>query len=138
MPTPSTPLPAVAETWIARAKYLRWLDALAAWVVLLGLAMELMPELSARLVAALSGVLLLGAIVVPPLRLRWRPISAWTGVAVSRTLRPGDQAWFVRDGRADRVLLTGRRGLRMSIAEPGFGATETITVRRTRVLLVPS
>ena len=25
MPTPSTPLPAITETWISRAKYLRWI-----------------------------------------------------------------------------------------------------------------
>ncbi|PYM22352.1 MAG: hypothetical protein DMD80_28530, partial [Candidatus Rokuibacteriota bacterium] len=60
------------------------------------------------------------------------------GVLVSRTVRPGDRAWFVRDGRADSVLVTARRGLRVSIAVPGMGAAETISVRRTRVFLVPA
>jgi hypothetical protein len=35
------------------------------------------------------------------------------------------------------VLVTARRGLRVSIALPGFGQAETIRVRRTRVFLVP-
>ena len=138
MPTPSTPLPAIAETWISRAKYLRWIDALAAWLVLFGLGAQAMPELPGRILAAVSVALVVGAVMLPPVRVRWRPISGWVGLVVSRTLRRGDRAWFVRDGRADCVLVTGRRGLRLSIAEPGFGAAETISVRRTRVLLVPA
>ena len=56
---------------------------------------------------------------------------------MSKSLRPGARAWFVRDGRADAVLITARHGLRMSIAPPGFGEAETMRVRRTRVFLVP-
>ena len=70
-------------------------------------------------------------------RLRWRPISGWVGVIVSRPLRPGQRAWFVRDGHADAVLITGRRGLRLSFAAPALGEAETLTVRRTRVFLIP-
>ncbi len=64
-------------------------------------------------------------------------MSGWVGVAVSRSVRPGQRVWFVRDGRADAVLVTARRGLRVSIAAPQLGEAETLSVRRTRVLLIP-
>jgi len=57
---------------------------------------------------------------------------------VSRSLRPGDRAWFVRDGHADSVLITARRGIRVSIAALSIGEAETMSVRRTRVFLVPA
>jgi hypothetical protein len=137
MPTPTAPLPAVAEKWIARSRYLRWMDALAAWLVLLGVVALTMPESRPQPIVVTSLVVLVIGVMLRPLRIRWRPVSGWVGVAVSRSLLPGDRAWFVRDGRADRVLVTARRGLRMSIAAPNLGEAETISVRRTRVLLVP-
>jgi hypothetical protein len=135
--TPTAPVPTTVETWITRARYLRWIDALAAWVVLLALAAELLPEQPARIIVVTSLVLLVIGLMLRPLRLRWRPVSGWVGVAVSRSLRPGHRAWFVRDGRADAVLVTGRRGLRVSIAAPNVGEAETLSVRRTRVFLIP-
>lgn len=137
MATPTAPVPTTVETWITRARYLRWIDALAAWVVLLALAAELLPEQPARIIVVTSLVLLVIGLMLRPLRLRWRPVSGWVGVAVSRSLRPGHRAWFVRDGRADAVLVTGRRGLRVSIAAPNVGEAETLSVRRTRVFLIP-
>jgi len=135
--TPTTPVPTAVETWITRARYLRWLDALAAWLVLLAVAAELLPEQPGGAIAVSSLAMLVIGALLRPLRLRWRPVSGWVGVAVSRTLRPGQRAWFVRDGHADAVLVTGRRGLRLSIAAPNVGPEETLTVRRTRVLLIP-
>ena len=131
MATPTTPIPTTVETWISRARYLRWLDALAAWLVLLAFVAELWPEQPGRIIAL--GSLALLAVGV----MRWRPVSGGVGVAVSRSLRPGQRAWFVRDGHADAVLVTGRRGLRVSIAAPNVGAEETLSVRRTRVFLIP-
>jgi hypothetical protein len=135
--TPTAPVPTTVETWITRARYLRWIDALAAWVVLLAVAAELLPEPPGRIIVVTSLVLLVIGLMLRPLRLRWRPVSGWVGVAVSRSLRPGQRAWFVRDGRADAVLVTGRRGLRVSIAAPNVGEAETLSVRRTRVFLIP-
>jgi hypothetical protein len=135
--TPTAPLPTAVETWISRAKYLRWIDALAAWVVLVVAAAELLPELpaaGAALVALAATVL---GIASRPLRLRWRPVSGWVGLVASRSLRGGHRAWFVRDGRADPVLITARHGLRLSIAAPNLGESETLSVRRTRVFLIP-
>ena len=130
-------MPSAVETWISRARYLRWLDALAAWLVLLAVVAELLPEQPARVIALSSLALLAIGVMLRGLRLRWRPVSGWVGVAVSRSLRPGQRAWFVRDGHADAVLVTGRRGLRVSIATPNIGAEETLSVRRTRVFLIP-
>ncbi len=137
MPTPTAPLPAVAEKWISRAKYLRVLDALAAWVVMFGAGLAVAPEAPGQAVGMVAVVLVVTGAMLRPLRIRWRPVSGWAGVMVSRSLRPGDRAWFVRDGRADAVLVTARRGLRLTIAPPGLGAAETMRVRRTRVFLVP-
>jgi hypothetical protein len=138
MPTPAAPISALAETWIARARHLRWIDALAAWLVLCAIVTTLTPELPGRMIAITALGLLIAAIVIRPIRIRWRPISGWAAVAVSRPLRPGDRAWFIRDGTADLVLVTARRGLRMSISMPGLGEAETMRVRRTRVYLVPA
>jgi len=130
-------VPTAVETWISRARYLRWLDALAAWLVLLAVVAELLPEQPGRIVALASLALVAIGVMLHPLRLRWRPVTGWVGVTVSRSLRPGQRAWFVRDGHADAVLVTGRRGLRVSIAAPNIGAEETLSVRRTRVFLIP-
>ena len=101
------------------------------------LAVEAMPRQSIGPLALTSAGLLVLGVLLPPLRTRWRPISGWIGLAVSRSLRPGDRAWFVRDGRADSVLVTARHGVRLSIALPNLGEVESISVRRTRVFLVP-
>jgi len=41
------------------------------------------------------------------------------------------------DGRADAVLITARHGIRISIAAPSLTEAETLSVRRTRVFLIP-
>ena len=137
MTTPTRPVPVAVEQWIARSKYLRWIDGLSAWLVLVLLAVEAMPRQSIGPLALTSAGLLVLGVLLPPLRTRWRPISGCIGLAVSRSLRPGDRAWFVRDGRADSVLVTARHGVRLSIALPNLGEVESISVRRTRVFLVP-
>jgi hypothetical protein len=116
---------------------LRWIDAAAAWLVVFAGLSVVSPAASDRVIAIVSAAAVGVGAFLPPFRLRWRPVSAWTGIVVSRSLRPGDRAWFVRHGQADPVLITARRGLRMAIAPPRAGEAETITVRRTRVLLVP-
>src|SRR5262245_17189287 len=121
MTTPTRPVPAVVERWIAHSKYLRWIDALSAWMVLMLLAKQVMPGGSIGPPALVSAGLLGLGVMLPPLRTRWRLISGWIGLTVSRPLRPGDRAWFVRDGRADSVLVTARHGARLSIALPNLG-----------------
>lgn len=137
MPTPTAPLPSAAEKWRARSSYLRWLDALLAWAGLLGILVVVLPGQSGETAAVIAAAAVLLGALVRPLRTSWRPLSAWIGLVVSRPLRPGDRAWFVRDGRVDPVLVTARRGLRLAIAGRSIGEVETITVRRTRVFLVP-
>jgi len=60
------------------------------------------------------------------------------GLAVSRGLRAGDRAWYVRSGEADLVLVTARHGARVVIARPDLADGEDLNVRRTRVLLLPA
>src|SRR5262249_18849395 len=123
---------------MGRLRWLRWADALLAWlVVLLGLAFSL-PALPWQPAVVLATALLVGGALIPRVRLRWRPLSATTTLAVSRGLRPGDRAWFVRGGDADLVLVTARHGLRLVIARPDGDSAEGLSVRCTRVLLVPA
>jgi hypothetical protein len=130
-------VPIAIERWISRSRYLRWIDALAAWIVLFAVVVDLLPD-TARGPLALLALALLGVGVwLPALRAHWRPVSGWVGLAASRSLRPGQRAWFVRDGRADAVLITARRGIRIAIAAPSLTEAETLSVRRTRVFLIP-
>jgi hypothetical protein len=85
----------------------------------------------------LAAGLLGAAALIPRLRLAWRPVSAPTTFMASRGLAPGDHAWFVHGGDVHLVLVTARHGLRVVIARPGHDAAEGMSVRRTRVLLLP-
>ena len=87
-----------------------------------------------QVAAAAVVVGLLGA--VTPIRARWRPISGLAGLWVSRALVPGDRAWYVRPDGPELVIVTARRGLRLTVAVPGRGADEGLSVRRTRVLVL--
>ena len=134
--TPLRPLPEGIARWSARAHWLRRLDALAAGGLVGGWWREVArprPGRSGRRGAAVVG--LLGA--VPLIRLRWRPVSGPAGLWVSRALVPGDRAWYVRAEAPEPVIVTARRGLRLTVAVPGRGADEGLSVRRTRVLVLP-
>ena len=137
MATPTAPVPTAIERWISRSQYLRWIDALAAWIVLFAVVADFLPDTPRGPLAQLALALLGVGVFLPPLRLHWRPVSGWVGLTASRSLRPGQRAWFVRDGRADAVLITARHGIRISIAAPSLTEAETLSVRRTRVFLIP-
>ena len=51
-------------------------------------------------------------------------------------LAAGDRAWYVRPDGPELVIVTARRGLRLTVAVPGRGAAEGLSVRRTRVLVL--
>jgi hypothetical protein len=70
-----------------------------------------------------------------PLRVRWRPVTAWVGLRISRGLRPGDRAWYLGTRDARLVVVTARRGIRLVIVRPDL-QDEGISVRRTRVFLL--
>jgi hypothetical protein len=137
MRTPLRPLPDVAERWARRARWLRGLDAVVAWLLLWGAGALALPAADGTALAIAAGGAVVAGALAPGLRAGWRPVSAVVGVAVSRPLRPGDRAWHVGPEGAEAVLVTGRRGLSLVIARPGRGPTEGVTVRRTVVLLVP-
>jgi hypothetical protein len=137
MRTPVRSVPPAVERAAARARRWRWLDAALAWLLVwLGLALAL--ERATATTTALAALVLLGlAALVPPLRLRWRPLSALAALSASRGLVPGDHAWLVLSERVEPVIVTARRRWRLVVASPGHGA-EGLTIRRTRVLVVPS
>ena len=138
MRSPLRPVPAHVVRWVYLLRALRWLDAAAAWLVLwAGLEMLLSEAPSAGLALLAAGLLALGRLA-PWLRRRWRPVTAAVSVLVSASLRPGNRAWYVRSTDAELVVVTGRRGLRLVIVTPAHGGAEGITVRRTRVLVLPA
>jgi hypothetical protein len=136
MRTPLRTTPFAVERWTSRLRYLRWLDALVAWLVAwaaLAAALDVSPDTQAGLAAVATSLLAL----VPPIRLRWRPVSAGVGLAMSGRLGPGDRAWYLVPGRAQPVIVTARRGFRLVVAGLDHDRAEGIEVRRTRVLLLP-
>ena len=137
MTAPMRPVPDGVQAWVARRRWLRWSDALPAWALLWGAWTALLGPASPRAAAVATLVLVAVVGCVPMVRVRWRPISGWVGLRVSRALRPGDRAWYVV-GEASLVVVTARRGLRMAIARPDLVEDEVIRVRRTRVFLLPA
>jgi hypothetical protein len=138
MRAPIPPTPMAVQKWMARARYLRWCDAALGWLVVLALFGLDTGQLDVRRAGIIAAAVVALCALLPPLRRRWRPVSGLVGVLVSRPLRRGDRAWYVRSDRADLVIVTARRGLRISIAAPELGETESLRVRRTRVFVVPA
>jgi hypothetical protein len=138
MRSPLKPLPAAVARWTVTARLLRWLDALVAWLGVWGGAALALPSAPREPLAVLAALVVgLGALA-RPLRARWRPLSGVVGLAVSARLVPGDRAWYVRPGDAERVLVTASHGTRVVIARLDGSGAEGLSVRRTRVLLVPA
>src|SRR3972149_7757968 len=109
MRTPIRATPYAVERGAARFRSLRWLDALVAWLAAwatLAAALDVGPDAQAGLAAVATGLLAL----VPPIRVRWRPVSAWVGLAMSVRLGPGGRARCSRSGRPEPDARTGRRG----------------------------
>ena len=138
MRSPLRPIPAHVVRWGYTLRGLRWLDASVGWLSLWGGLETVIPGASSAALAAFAAGLLMVARLAPGLRRRWRPVSAVVSVMASASLRPGSRAWYVRASDAELVIVTGRRGLRLVIATPGHGGAEGITVRRTRVLVLPA
>jgi hypothetical protein len=137
MTTPIRPLPEGVDRWVARARWLRIADAAVASLGLVGV-LCIPGTFSAGQAAVLSLALVSLSFLTHRARAFWRPISAGIGLLVSRGLRPGDRAWYVRSRRADLVLVTARHGVRVTIATSDIDADEVLSVRRTRVLLLPA
>jgi len=138
MQSPLKPFPHPVARWTRRARWLRWLDALAAWLTLWTAAALLLQGAGGAVPATFAALLAAAGTFVPSLRAWWRPISGSAALVVSRPLRPGDRAWHVSPGEAELVLVTARRGVRVVIASLARGPIEGVAVRRTHVLLIPA
>jgi hypothetical protein len=138
MGTPLKPLPRAVERWMGRLGVLRWGDAAVAWVFVWAGGVAMLGDTSPPAIALLAGALVATGVWLAPLRVRWRPLSATVGLTMSRSLRAGARAWYVRPHAADLVLVTARRGRRVVIAGGAGSRTEGFAVRRTRVLLLPA
>ena len=138
MTSPMRPVPHEVARFISLAAWLRWCDAVVAWIVLWALLASILGPASRPASVASLVLVTLGALL-RPLRVLWRPVSGSVGLVLSRRLQPGDRAWYVRSHLADPVLVTGRHGTRMLIATPDRDEPdEVLSVRRTRVLLLPA
>lgn len=131
-------MPAAIERWITALRVLRWLDALTAGLAVWGALALGFPSAPGMRLAALAVLITALTALVRPLRARWRPVSGVVSHVLSARLSPGDQAWYVRAGHAERVLVTARRRTRVVIVPLGDERSEGLSVRRTRVLLVPA
>ena len=138
MRSPLRPLPASVERWIVAARVLRWLDALAAWLAVWGVAAMAFPEAARPGLAVLAALVVVLGALARPLRARWRPASGTVALVLSARLSAGNHAWYVRPGHAERVLVTARRRTRIVIVRLNDEGAEGLSVRRTRVLLVPA
>jgi hypothetical protein len=131
-------VPAAVERWIFAARALRWLDTLAAWLALWAVAAMAFQEVARSRLAIAAAFVVGVAALIRPLRTRWRPASGTVALVLSARLSAGDHAWYVRPGRAERVLITARRRTRIVIVRLNDEGAEGLSVRRTRVLLVPA
>jgi len=138
MRSPLRPLPAAVTRWTAAARVLGWLDALAAYLAIWGGAAVAFPNASRASLAVLAAAVTALGALLRPLRVRWRPVRGTVALVLSARLSPGDHAWCVRPGHAERVLVTARRRTRVVIARLNDEGAEGLSVRRTRVLLVPA
>jgi hypothetical protein len=136
MTTPMRPVPADVDRWLGRRRWLRWADALLAWLLLAALALLLLGPERSDLAAGLALALVIAGVWLQPLRVRWRPITGWVGLRMSRDLRPGARAWYLGAHEATLVVVTARRGVRLVIARPGLAQDEGMSVRRTRVFVL--
>ena len=138
MRSPLRRLPAAVTRWTAAARVLGWLDALAASLAIWGGAAVAFPSASRASLAVLAAAVTALGALLRPLRVRWRPVRGAVALVLSARLSPGDQAWYVRPGHAERVLVTARHRTRVVIARLNDEGAEGLSVRRTRVLLVPA
>lgn len=138
MRTPMKPLPDTVDSWMRRAGWLRWLDAVAAWLVLWIVAAYVLRGSDGTVQAVLAALLTGAGAFVPPVRAFWRPVSALVALAVSQPLRAGDRAWLVSSGEAELVVVTARRGIGVVVARLPRGPVEGVVVRRTQALLIPA
>lgn len=138
MRSPARPLPDEILLWTRRARWLRWADGLGAWLGLWLMIAAIAPQLEGRAAAVVAGLCVAALAALPPVRERWRPVSGPVALGTSRSLRPGDRAWYVHPGGAEIVLITGRRGLRITIARRTRGPEEATAVWRSRMLLLPA
>ena len=129
-------MPRAVERWTSTVRLLRWLDALIAWLVLWAILRIALPTRDNAAPAVLAAVVVLLGALIGPLRVRWRPVTGTVALALSARLAPGDHAWYVRAGAAERVLVTGRHPTRIVIVQLNDESAEGLSVRRTRVLLV--
>src|SRR5882672_10959846 len=116
MRSPLRPLPAAITRWTAAARVLGWLDGLAAYLAIWGGAAVALPSASRASLAVLAALVVALGALLRPLRVRWRPVRGAVALVLSARLSPGDQAWYVRPGHAERVLVTARRPTRVVIA----------------------
>ena len=138
MRSPIRPVPQIVHRWGARARRLRWADAALAWLVVWAGILALRPGADLAAVGVLAAVLVLPPMAIPPLRRRWRPVSAAVALILSWRVRPGDRAWYVSVDGARLVLVTSGRWLHVVVAGVVQDSAEGIALRRTRGFLVPA
>ena len=136
MRTPARAIPHVVQRWASRVRWLRWLDVVATSIIVWPFV-ALVLELTAVASAVVALMLVGGAALLPPLRVRWRPASGLVSLSVSRGLRTGDRDMVRLPGRWSMSSSPQRRRWRMVVARPDHESAEGLEIRRTRVIVLP-
>jgi hypothetical protein len=135
MTTPIRPVPQAVRRWRTRLAWLRWADAAVAAAALWAALLPVAGPLSSPHAPVAALVVTAVGVAVRPVRARWRPVSGWVALAMSRGLRVGDRVWYIGLRDASVVVVTARHRTRVVIARPDL-PDEGLSVRRTRVLLL--
>ena len=137
MRSPVRAVPGHVERAADRVRWLRFLDAVAIWLVAWA-AVAVVLETATWSASAVGAAFVVAlAACIRPLRQRWRPVSALCLASMSRGLKPGDHAWLVLEERVEPVIVTARRRLRLVVASPDQ-EREGLEIRRTRVVVIPA
>src|SRR5438445_242100 len=115
MRSPLRPLPAAVARWTVRARLLRWLDALVAWLVVWTAAVVVLPHASPESLAILAALAVILGALARPLRARWRPASGVVGLLVGARRVPVGAEHEERD-RVEAPLVDEDR--RLAVHEP--------------------
>src|SRR5213592_4287363 len=83
MRSPLRPLPAAVTRWIATARVLGWLDALAAYLAIWVGAAVVFPSASGASLAVLAVLVAALGALLRPLRVRWRPVRGAVALALT-------------------------------------------------------
>jgi hypothetical protein len=137
MRTPLRAVPAYVSRWVVRFRRLRWLDAVVAWIAVWVVSVTLAPGIDPTAIGVWLAVMVAVGAAIPPLRRRWRPVTAVVGLALGWRLHPGDRAWHLGAGGPRPVLVTACAWRYLVVAGVVNDVGEGARLGRLRAVVIP-